>query len=99
MNARTRAVRPLGYHHREHAGQLRAGQRLVRALEGPGHLGQEEDLQAGGDDPGDGQHHGGDAEGGLRVAPDGCERAVEDLADRDRPQRDDAGLGGVWWRA
>src|SRR5207247_5780454 len=41
----------------------------------------------------DGQHHGGDAEGGLRVAPDGCERAVEDLADRDRPQRDDARLG------
>ena len=83
-----------GYDHREHAGQLRAGQRLVRARVQP-QLGQEEDLQAGGDDPGDGQHHGGDAEGGLRVAPDGCERAVEDLADRDRPQRDDARLGGL----
>ena len=83
-----------GYHHREHPGQLRAGQRLVRSRAQP-QLGQEEEFQDGGDDAGDGQHHGGDAEGGLRAAPDGCERAVEDLADRDRPQRDHARFGGL----
>src|SRR5262249_8603583 len=70
------------------------GQCLVRARS-QAHLGHDEGSQGGGDDPGNGQHHGGDAKGGLGVAPDGCERAIEDLADRDRPQRDDAGLGGL----
>src|SRR5262249_18536658 len=48
-----------------------------------------------GDDRGDGQQHRGDAERGLRVAPDGGEGSVQDLPDAQRPQRDNARFGGL----
>ena len=78
-------------HPGQQAGGLRGGELLARR--GQVHRADvvdQDQREGGGDHRGRGQQDRGDAERGPRVAPDGRERPVQDLADAEGPQRDHA---------
>ena len=78
-------------HPGQQAGGLRGGELLARRGQvHRAHVVDQDQRERGGDHRGRGQQQRGDAERGPGVAPDGRERPVQDLADAQGPQRDDA---------